>query len=168
VLQVAGRPDQSRHFLAAQHDRQPLLHAHLADLGHKLRAIERDLEQELNRRERCIERDGRHARPDQMQLELPQVFGRGCVWRATQKSGQAAHAADVSFLGSVLHLAHAHVFDHALAQRRNSSTGFFAHGPAPVGLTRPIASSPTYETDPQRENIWISATNARRIGALPR
>jgi len=117
VLQAAGGCNQARHFIAAEHDRQPLLHPHLPDPGHHRRPIQRDLEQEPERRERRVERDRRHTRLDKVQLEAPQILGRGRVGRAAQKPGQPPHAADVGLLRAVLHPPHAHVFDHALAQR---------------------------------------------------
>ena len=56
---------------------------------------------------------------DQVQLEAPQVFDGGGVGRALEEGGQLAHGADVGCLRLVLELAHAHVVDHALAQRRD-------------------------------------------------
>ncbi len=75
-LQIRRRLDQQPHFLETEHHRQPLLHSHPAQLGHHVRPIQRDLIKKLHRRERRVERDRRHARLDQVQLESPQIFGR--------------------------------------------------------------------------------------------
>src|SRR5262245_5540494 len=83
-------------------------------VGHHLRAIERDLEQELDGRERCIERNRRHARLHKMQLQPSQVIGRDRLGRAPEKSSQAALATDVSLLSSLAHLTHANVLNHAV------------------------------------------------------
>ena len=57
--------------------------------------------------------------------------------------GQLANGADVAFLGPGLQLAHAHVFDHALAKRVDG-LGLLdvAHGSLRVGRSRPIRALP--------------------------
>ncbi len=49
--------------------------------------------------------------------ELPQIFDCGCVGLASEEGSQLANGANVGVLSLVLQLAHAHVVDHALAQR---------------------------------------------------
>ena len=148
VLQVPGRFDEPRYLLAAEHDRQLVLDPHRAHPGPQLRSAECGLEEELQRRDGRVDRDRRHANVDQVQLKPSHVLGRRRIGRAAQEASQSPHGADIGNLRLVGELAHPHVLDHALAQRGNGLGRFFAHGPAPVGLTRPIASSPTYETEP--------------------
>ena len=120
VLQVAGRSDQAGHFLAAQHHRQRLRNTHRAHLVHQFAVIERDLEEELQAGDRGIERDRRDSVIHQMQLIAPQILDTGGVGRAPEKPGKLAHRANVVALRLVRELAHAHVVDHAPAQRADA------------------------------------------------
>ncbi|MDR3740244.1 MAG: hypothetical protein P4L40_14615, partial [Terracidiphilus sp.] len=119
VLQVGGRSDQTRHLLATQHHRQLLGYTHVAHLGHQFAAVERDVEEELQPGDGGIERDRRDAPIDQVQLEAPKIFHGGCVGRTLEKAGEVPNRANVGSLGLGSELAHAHVIEHALAQRRD-------------------------------------------------
>src|SRR5258706_10951150 len=55
-------------------------------------------------------------------LTVAKLLHRGRVGRALEEGRQLANSADVAFLRSRLQLAHAHVVDHALAQRRTSAS----------------------------------------------
>src|ERR1700724_1888373 len=67
-----------------------------------------------------------------MQLVAPQVLDGGCVGRAPEESGELTDHADITGLRLRCELAHAHVVDHALAQRTDILAGV-SHGSAPVG-----------------------------------
>ena len=73
-LQIRRRSDQARDLLTAQHHRQRARHAHRLHLGHQLATIQRDVEEELQARDRRVQRDRRGALIDQVQLEPPQIL----------------------------------------------------------------------------------------------
>ncbi len=131
MLQVAGGGDQAGHLLRAEHHGQRAWHPHGLHAGHQFGLIERDLEEELQSGDRGIERHGRDAVVDQMQLVAPQVLDGGGVGRAPEECGELTDHADITGLGSGCELAHAHVVDHALAQRTDTLAGV-SHGSAPV------------------------------------
>jgi hypothetical protein len=108
-----------RDLVPAQHHRQGARHSHRIHLGHQLALIERDLEEKLQPRDRSIERHRRSAEIDQMQLVAPQILDRGRVGRAPKEGGQLSHRTNVMALCLVRELAHPHVVDHALPQRRD-------------------------------------------------
>jgi hypothetical protein len=93
---------------------------HRTHLVHQFAVIERDLEEELQPGDRRIERDRRDALIDQVQLVTAQILYAGGVRRAPQKTGKLAHRANVVALRLVGELAHAHVVDHAPAQRADA------------------------------------------------
>jgi hypothetical protein len=65
-----GAAAMSADLLAAQHDRQRARHMRTGCiLRHQLGAIERDVEEELQSRDRGVERDRRGALIDAVQLE---------------------------------------------------------------------------------------------------
>ena len=68
---------------------------------------------------------------------------------ACMAGGELANGADVAVLGVLGHLAHAHVVEHALAQRRDSGS-CDVHGPAPVDERGGLPRSPTSQN--QRHN----------------
>jgi hypothetical protein len=68
VLEILGGGDQARDFLAAQYHRQGTRHAHQQHPGHQLGLVGRDGEEELQCCDSRIERDGRSAAVDQVQL----------------------------------------------------------------------------------------------------
>ena len=119
MLQVARRRNQAGNLVPTQHHRQGAGHSHGIHLGHQLALIERDLEEELQPRDRSIERYRRSAEIDQMQLVAPQILDRGRVGRAPKEGGQLSYRANVMALCLVRELAHPHVVDHALPQRRD-------------------------------------------------
>jgi hypothetical protein len=118
VLEVVGAGDQSRGLVAAQHARQAPGHAQRLHLGHRLAAIECDFEEELQPRQCRVDRHRARADVDQVQLEAAQILGTGGIGRASQVAGELANGADVGVLGVVGQLAHAHVVEHALTQRK--------------------------------------------------
>ena len=120
MLQVARRGDQAGHLLTAQYHRQGARETHRLHLVHQFAVIERDLEEELQPGDRSIERDRRDAVIDQMQLVAPQILHAGAVGRAPKEAGKLAHRANVVALRLVGEFAHAHVVDHAPAQRRDA------------------------------------------------
>jgi hypothetical protein len=76
---------------------------------------------------------GGGALVDQVQLKAAQIVGGRGVGCSFEEDGQTADCADVARLGSRLQLAdaHAHVVEHALAQRGDGRSPEF-HGCAPV------------------------------------
>jgi hypothetical protein len=106
-------------LLATQHHRQGARHLHRLHLGHQLTLIERDLEEELQPGDRRIERHRRDPVIDQVQLVAPQILNRGGVRCAPKVGGESLHPAKVVALRLLRQLAHPHVVDHALTQRRN-------------------------------------------------
>jgi hypothetical protein len=119
MLQVARRRNQAGDLVPTQHHRQGAGHSHRIHLGHQLALIERDLEEELQPRDCSIERHRRGAEIDQVQLVTPQILDRGRVGRTAKKSSELPHHADITALRLVRELAHPHVIDHALPQRRD-------------------------------------------------
>ena len=79
MLEVAGGNDQTAHFLAAEHNRQGARDTHRLHPGHQSGLIGRDREEELQPRDRRIERDRRGAVVDQVQLVAPQILDGGRV-----------------------------------------------------------------------------------------
>lgn len=132
VLDVARRGNQRCGLLHAQHDGHGARQLDRLHPGHQLAAAQGDVEEELQPRQRRVGRDGRGAGIDQVQLEVAQVLDGGGVGRALKELGQLANGADVGFLRPRLQLAHAHVFDHALTQRRTRAGGR-VHGCSSVG-----------------------------------
>ncbi len=153
VLDVACRGDQRGSLGHAQHDGHGARQLHRLHARHQFAAAQGGVEEELQAGQRRVERDGRRAGVDQVQLEVAQVLDGGGVGRALQELGQLANGAYVGFLGPRLQLAHAHVFDHALTQRR-ARAGGRVHGCSSVGERGGLPRSPTSQ-------------NHRRLG-LPR
>lgn len=58
VLQVAGRLDESPHFIGTEHDGQYAGHAHRVHPDHQLGPVERDCEEELQASDRVVQRYG--------------------------------------------------------------------------------------------------------------
>lgn len=83
------------------------------------RGPQRNAEEELQSRQRRIERDRRRALVDQMQLETPKVLGRGSV-RQTFEVSKLAYGKHVAGLRLGLELTRVHVLEHALTQRRDA------------------------------------------------
>ena len=79
MLQVVRRRDQAGSLLPTQDHRQLVRNLHRGHLGHQLALIERDLEEELQPRDRGIERHRRGAVIDQVQLVAAQILDRSGV-----------------------------------------------------------------------------------------
>jgi len=96
---------------------------------------------------------GRHrpgACVDQVKLEAPQVLDTGAVRRAAEEGGELANGANVALLRVLGHLAHAHVVDHAMAQRcTRASRGL--HGSAPVDERGGLPRSSTSQNQQRHE-----------------
>ena len=95
MLEVPGGSDQAAHLLATQHDRQGARHKHRLHLRHQLGHVQRDVEEELQSRDRRVERDRRGAVIDQVQLVAAQILDRGRIRRAAQNSSRNSHGAHV-------------------------------------------------------------------------
>ena len=136
VLEVGCSGDQAADFLGAQDHGQLARHGHVRHLEHELRPAQRDVEEELQPGDGGVDGDRAGAGVHQVQLEATQVLGGGGVRRAAEEGGELAHGADVALLRVLGELAHAHVVEHALAQRRDGrrwGRGGDVHDPAPVG-----------------------------------
>jgi hypothetical protein len=120
ALLVRRRGDQAGDLVTAQDHRQRSRHMHRLHLGHQRAAVERDAEKELQPGDRRVERDRRGAAIDHVQLEAAQVLNGGAVGRALEEDGELAHRAQIASLCLGLELPHAHVVEHALAQRRDA------------------------------------------------
>jgi hypothetical protein len=57
----------------------------------------------------------------QMQLKAPDIVKRSCIRRSLEKRGKPLAGANVASLRTRAQLARVHVFDHALAQRGDTS-----------------------------------------------
>ena len=90
------------------------------NLGHQLAPIERGVEEELQAGDRRVKRDRRGALLDQVQLEATQVLGARSVGRALKKDSELAYRTNIAGLRLGLELAHVHVLEHALTQRRDA------------------------------------------------
>jgi hypothetical protein len=116
VLDARCRFEQPRRFLEAQHLGQL---AGMPDDYQRTRQIpplQRNQEQEPQRRDRPV--DGRRANAVLMlmQLEVSDVPRRRCVGRATKERGQAPNVTNLVLLGMGAQAPHEHVLLHALAQ----------------------------------------------------
>lgn len=154
VLEVGDGPDQACDLLATEHHRQRLRHSHRTRLGHQLPATQRDAKEELQSRERRVQRDRRRAMVNQMQLEQPKILGRGGVRRTAEELGKLAYGTHVAGLRLGLELAQVHVLEHALTQRRDARCRS-VHDAAPVedrgGLPRSTTSQNQQRNEqPQR------------------
>jgi hypothetical protein len=79
ALEVRRCGDEPGYLIAAEHHRQRVRHAYGLHPGHQLSSAERDVEEELQSGEGGIERDGRGALIDQIQLEAAQILDGGGV-----------------------------------------------------------------------------------------
>jgi hypothetical protein len=66
VFQTPARGNQPLHFFPAQNDRQFLRDPYRLHAGHQFSPVKRDVEEELQSEYRCIDRDRRSARINQM------------------------------------------------------------------------------------------------------
>jgi hypothetical protein len=167
VLEVGGGGDQAADFLGAQDDRQLARHGHVRHLEHDLRPAQRDVEEELQTGDGGVDGDRAGAGVHQVQLEAAQVLGSGGVWRAAQEGGELAHGADVALLRVLGKLAHAHVLEHALTQRRDGrgwGRGGDVHDPAPVDDRGGLPRSPTSQSHrPTNTTNVAGAPTARAV-----
>ena len=76
------------------------------------------IKQKLQASDGGVERDGRCACVNQMQLIAPQILCGGSVRGAPQLLGESAYRPDIGFPCLGRELAHAHILQHALTQRR--------------------------------------------------
>jgi len=123
VLQVRCCRDQAAHLLGTQDHGQLARHVQVLHLGHHVGLAERDVEEELQPCDGGVDRHRAGAGVHQVQLEAPQVFGGGSVGRSAEEHGQLANSTDVACLRVLSKLAHAHVVEHAMAQRRAWTRG---------------------------------------------
>src|SRR5260370_26566772 len=77
----------------------------------------------------------------QMKLVAPQVLDGGGVGQAPEECGELTDNADITGLRLRCELAHAHVVDHALAQRTDTLAGV-SHGAAPFQVRGGVPSTP--------------------------
>jgi hypothetical protein len=117
-------------------------------------------EEETQRRNRVV--DGRRTYPGLrlMQLEASQILRRGCIGRATEEGRESADVPDIVVARLLDEIAHAHVFDHALAQWAD---GLLAHRGAPVLRLRLLAPLDPQDGTPSchRTRLTQSSTLAR-------
>src|SRR3954447_19079241 len=129
VLEPRCRIEQARHFFRAQHHRQ--LARLVNDVGvlDDLVALERNLEEEPQRRDGLV--DSRHANAVrcQMQLVAPHVLKTRRFRRSPEEYREVLDPLHIVMLGLRRELADRHVFDHAPPQR---ARGLVGHGDAPV------------------------------------
>jgi len=82
-----------------------------------------NLEKEAQCRHRAVDRRRAAALLAEMQLEAPQILGRGRRRRASQKVGERLDATNVVALGGGGEVADGHVLDHAPPQRADGHLG---------------------------------------------
>src|ERR1700735_3390348 len=152
MLQVLGGGNQRADLLPTQDDRQGPRHEHRLHLRHQLAAIERDVEEELKSRDRGVERDGRGAAINEVQLEVAQILDRGGIRRSAQIACQLPNRTHVRRLRVGCELAQPHVLQHPLTQRGNLSSGI-VHGSAPGCERGGMPHFATYETEP----LWSAS-----------
>jgi hypothetical protein len=90
----------------------------------RLWPVQRHLEEKPQRRHCRIDSRRLNAGLCQVQLERPQVFSGRSVREPAQESNKPLDGTDVRALRIGCEPAHAHVFEHALAQRAD---GLLAH-----------------------------------------
>jgi len=118
VLQVRRCRDQPAHLLGTEDHGQLARHADMLHLGHHVWSLQRDVEEELQPRDGGVERHRTGAGVHKMQLKAPEIFSAGAVRRSAQECSQLANGADVAVLRVLGKLAHAHVVEHPMTQRR--------------------------------------------------
>ena len=131
MFEVAAGGNEPADFLLAQNDREPLRDSHGPHLGHQLAAVEGYVEEELEADDGGIQRRGRRAGVDEVQLIVAQIIDGRRVGRASEILREVADRADVSALRLGAELAYPQVVEHALPQRADASVGC-SHGLAPV------------------------------------
>jgi hypothetical protein len=104
---------QLRHFLGAQHRRQPARIAHDGKPARQVRSVERHREEEAQCCNCAVDAWRLHADLRLVQLEAAQVFRRRRVGRPADEGREGAHMADIIAPRVILEATHAHVFDHA-------------------------------------------------------
>ena len=102
--------------LRRQHPRQLAGLVDKSQTPRRLRLVEGDLEEEAQRRDRCVHRRRIGASFGQMQLEGAQLICRGGIGRTLQKRRKLLDGADIFALRVGDEAANRHVFDHAGAQ----------------------------------------------------
>jgi hypothetical protein len=124
VLGPGCRLQQAQHLLGREHARQLARLVDENEMPRRLRPVERHLEEEPERGHRRIDGRWPHTGLGQMQLQRAQVF-RGCgVGGPAEERREPLDGTDVLALRLGREPAHAHVLEHALAQRAD---GLLAH-----------------------------------------
>src|ERR1700721_3987185 len=96
MLEGAGTLDQAARLLAAQYHRQHTGDANVAHLSDQLGTLQRHLEEELESRDRGVERNRRDAPIHTVQLISAQILIPRRVRRAAQVSGEVPHGTNVA------------------------------------------------------------------------
>ena len=109
--------EQPPDLLDAQHVRKLARVAHQNEAPREVRPIQRDGEEEAQRRDRAVDRRRLDAALRLMNLEAADVLTRRGLRRPLEKGGKAPDKHDVVALGLRPQAAHGHVFEHAPAQR---------------------------------------------------
>src|SRR6476620_4109781 len=123
------RLQQASNFVKTQDRRYFARLAHERKVSSHICPIYRHREEETQRRNRAV--DGRWTHPGLclLQLEAAKILRRCCVGRATEEGCESLDVADIVVARLLAEIAHAHVFDHALAQWTDE---LLAHRGAPV------------------------------------
>src|SRR5947199_2243889 len=92
-----------------------------------------------------------------MQPEAAKVLGRCCIRRAAEKGCKGPDVADIVVASLLAEIAHAHVFDHALAQWTD---GLLAHRGAPVLRWRLLTPLNPQDGTPSCHRIRLTRSHA--------
>jgi hypothetical protein len=120
VFDVAGTGNQTGDLLLTQDNGDLVRNAHRLHLRQHIAVTQSHIEQKLQSRDGGIKGHGRGARVDQVQLIAPQIFCCGSVRGAPQILCKSADRSDVGVPRLGRELAHTHILQHALTQRRDS------------------------------------------------
>src|SRR6266581_1045162 len=120
-LEVAGDGQQTPRLILAHHQRDLLRLADVINLGGQVQSPQRHAQQELQPGHDAVAIANAYTSLGQVQLETADVIRCGRVGRSLEKRSETFAAPDVASLRARTELTRVHVFDHALAQRADSS-----------------------------------------------
>src|ERR1700704_1617006 len=116
---------EAQHLLGRKHAWQFAWLVDEYEMSRRLRPVECHLEEESERAHGRVDGRWLHTGLGQMQLERAQLFRDRGVGGTAEESREPLDGTDVLALRIRYEPAHAHVFEHALAQRAD---GLLAHG----------------------------------------
>ncbi len=116
MLETGCRPQQARHLLGAEHNRESARIRNANELAGQVWSVDRVGEEEAQCGHSAVHRRGVHTEFGLMDLEPAHVLGRRRGRRAPEERHKAGDDAEVVFAGLLGEPAHRHVLDQTLTQ----------------------------------------------------